>query len=387
MNTVQTIFCNNMEYGGVAYTVWELLENFPDPNRSRKLWYIGGDLEMFRDYHRPAFNNLVWRAVLKLPGSQEWQRRLVTKLAIRDIIPGDIAYVWPAYSLDFIRRAKGRGAIAVAERINCMGPTCKAALERAYAHVGRNMPVDLFVQEWLDEERDQMLECDFVTAPNDFVTKSLINAGVQRDRILETSYGWSPTRLAKAMNLVRPQRPPVFAYVGSGIIRKGLNLLLEAWERANINGQLLIAGRIDAEIRSICARQLSRPDVQELGFVRDVANVYAAADIFVFPSHEEGGPQVTYEAAGCGLASIVSPMGAGRMVRDGREGYVIDPFDIDKWADAIRLLAKDRELRQRLADNASLRANEFTWQKVSSRLYDVFEKVTQSEKIDSGPSE
>jgi glycosyltransferase involved in cell wall biosynthesis len=249
------------------------------------------------------------------------------------------------------------------------------------------MPVDLFGQEWLDEERDQMLQCDFVTAPNDFVAKSLINAGVQRDRILETSYGWSPTRLAKAMNLVRPQRPPVFAYVGSGIIRKGLNLLLEAWERANINGKLLIAGRIDADIRTICARQLSRPDVQELGFVRDVANVYAAADIFVFPSHEEGGPQVTYEAAGCGLASIVSPMGAGRMVRDGREGYVIDPFDIDKWADAIRLLAKDRELRQRLADNASLRANEFTWQKVSRRLYDVFEKVAQGEKIDSGPSE
>src|SRR5258708_7680955 len=128
--------------------------------------------------------------------------------------------------------------------------------------------------------------CDYITAPNSFVTQSLIDAGIERRQVLETSYGWSPRRLAKAINLTRPVRPPVFAFVGSGIMRKGLNLLLEAWELADIQGELLLAGRIDPEIRALCARQLARPEVRELGFVQDVADVYAAADVFVFPSHE-----------------------------------------------------------------------------------------------------
>src|ERR1700691_5396853 len=101
MKTVRTIFCNNMAYGGVAYTVWELLENSRGPAFDRQLWYIGGDPGVFWDYHRPAFGNLLWRAVMKVPGSQDWQRWIVSKLAVRDVRPGDIAYVWPPYSLDF----------------------------------------------------------------------------------------------------------------------------------------------------------------------------------------------------------------------------------------------------------------------------------------------
>jgi hypothetical protein len=40
---------------------------------------------------------------------------------------------------------------------------------------------------------------------------------------------------------------------------------------------------------------------------------------------------VTYEAAGADLAAIVSPMGAGRIVRNGEEGYVIAPFERETW--------------------------------------------------------
>ena len=79
---------------------------------------------------------------------------------------------------------------------------------------------------------------------------------------------------------------------------------------AAIDGTLLIAGRIDEDLRAQYRNALARSDVHDLGYVDDIATVYAAADVFVFPSHEEGGPQVTYEAAGCGLALIVSPMGA-----------------------------------------------------------------------------
>jgi glycosyltransferase involved in cell wall biosynthesis len=303
------------------------------------------------------------------------QGRLARGAPLRSIRRGDIVYVWPPYDLPLIKRAQQRGAIVVGERINCMGVMCRDVLSRAYARRGLPMPEGLWRPEDIAEERDQMLQCDFVTAPNPLVLQSLLDARMPRDRILETSYGYSPKRLAGAIGIERPDRPPVFAFVGVGTVRKGLDVLLEAWERASVKGKLLIAGRIDPEIQTAYERSFQRPDVQALGFVDDIATVYAAADVFVFPSHEEGGPQVTYEAAACGLSSIVSPMGAGRVVRDRIEGLIIDPLDVDELARALTLLADDAELRRKLSAQAADRAPEFEWPKVGARLCEHFRNV------------
>lgn len=223
-----------------------------------------------------------------------------------------------------------------------------------------------------------MLQCDYVTANNPFVKQSLLDAGIAEERILETSYGFSPQRLASAIALDRPERPPVFAFVGSGSISKGLDVLLEAWERSAVKGRLLIAGEIDPEICGTYEHVLARHDVDALGWVHDMATVYAAADVFVFPSHTEGGPLVIYEAAGSGLPSIVSPMGSGRLVRHGQEGLVVNPLDVDELAGAITRLADDRQLRETLAKNARERAQKFTWEKVGARLYGHFRAITDA---------
>jgi glycosyltransferase involved in cell wall biosynthesis len=64
-------------------------------------------------------------------------------------------------------------------------------------------------------------------------------------------------------------------------------------------------------------------------------------------------------------------MGAGRIVRDETEGYVVDPFDIDGWIHAIRTMARDPALRRDLGLAAAQRATGFTWQQVGSRLYNL----------------
>ena len=371
MTTIHAVFCNAMGPGGVAYTLTELLDAMPVSDLSRQLWFPQGDASITRGYHRPIFNRQIWRAICKARVPTSWQGWAVTKAALRNIREGDVVYVWPPYSYALIAAARSRGAIVVAERINCMGSASKIVLERAYAHIGQPLPKGWCTPDGIAEEQAQMALCNYVTAPNPMVVQSLLDAGIPAGRILETSYGWSPTRLARALNVARPDRKPTFAFVGLGIIRKGLNLLLEAWERADIDGRLLIAGNLGDDVREVSRRQLALPSVEQLGFVRDISNVYAAADVFVFPSHEEGGPQVTYEAAACGLPSIVSSMGAGRIVRNEMEGYVVDPFDIDGWMYAIRTMASEPTLRRDLGLAASRRATLFTWQQVGKRLYDL----------------
>lgn len=369
---VHAVFWNSLGHGSVAYALTELLDNLPADLVERRLWSLGRHPQSPRDYHSPAQPQILFRALNRFRVPAPAQGAIAREAALAAVKPGDILYMWPPYDLPMIRRAQKRGAIVVAERTNCMGQMGREVLSRAYARSGLALPHGWFTEKDIAEEREQMLQCDFVTAANPLVTQSLLDAGVPKQRILETSYGFNPTRLAKAIDVERPKRRPVFAFVGLGIVRKGLDVLLEAWKQAGVDGTLLVAGEIDDDFLQAHAGLLDQPNVDVLGWVRDVAAVYAAADVFVFPTHEEGGPQVVYEAAGCGLASIVSPMGAGRIVRHGSECLIVDPLDVDDLAAALSRLAGDEQFRRALGAAAAERAREFTWAKVGRRLYDQF---------------
>jgi hypothetical protein len=162
----------------------------------------------------------MWRAFCKMRLPQTWQARIVTNAALRNIREGDIVYIWPPSNNEFLASARKRGAVVVSKRINCMAATCKSVLERAYAHAGRPFPTGWCTPQGIAEENAQKVLCDHVTAPNSMVAQSLINVGIPADRILQTSYGWSPIRLAAAMKAARPERTPTFAFVGRGIIQR-----------------------------------------------------------------------------------------------------------------------------------------------------------------------
>jgi glycosyltransferase involved in cell wall biosynthesis len=369
---LQTVFWNSLGPGSVAHALTELLENMPAGLVDRRLWSLGPDPLRHRPYVTPALPKIVFRALCKARVPASLQGRLARHVVLRSVRPGDVIYMWPPYDLELISRAQDSGATVVAERTNCMATMGREVLLRAYGRRGLPLPKGWFPAKDIAEEREQMLQCNFVTAPNPLVSQSLLESGLPEAKILETFYGFSPVRLAKAIGIDRPERRPVFAFVGHGIVRKGLDVLLEAWEQAAPDGTLLLAGPIDDELRSAYASTLARPDVTELGYVKDIASVYAAADAFVFPTHEEGGPQVIYEAAGCGLPSIVSRMGAGRIVRHGIECLMIDPLCVDGLAAALTRLAEDQPLRRELGIAATKRAREFTWAKAGMHLYRTF---------------
>lgn len=368
---VQAVFWNSLGHGSVAHALTELLENLPGAV-DRRLWSLGRDPLKDRPYVIPALPRLAYAALCKARISASVQGRIAGRAMSRSIGEGDLVYMWPPYDMNLIKRAQDMGAIVIAERTNCMAQTCLNALSLAYGRRGLEIPKDWYPASRIEEEREHMLQCDFVTAPNALVAKSLLEAGLAQDRILDTFYGFSPERLASAIDIKRLDRPAVFAFVGHGIIRKGLDVLLEAWERASPNGMLLLAGPIDEQLLADYAGTLARPDVKVLGYVRDVGAVYAAADVFVFPTHEEGGPQVIYEAAGCGLPSIVSPMGTGRIVREGIECLLVNPLQVDELADALSKLADDHELRRSMGNAATKRSREFTWAKAGHHLYEQF---------------
>ena len=95
--------------------------------------------------------------------------------------------------------------------------------------------------------------------------------------------------------------------------------------------------------------------------------LYRAADIFVFPSTDEGMPNTVLEAMASGLPVIACRIaGCEDLVEEGITGLLIPPNDTAALATAIATLCNDAPLRTRLGQSARTRVlAHFTWRRAA----------------------
>lgn len=146
---------------------------------------------------------------------------------------------------------------------------------------------------------------------------------------------------------------------------KGLGLLIDAADRLReqapelrvvMVGEGPLRSWLEAEIRH---RQLESI-VRLHGSEPDARRVYAAFDLFVQASETEGLPNVVLEAAAAGLPIVATAVGGTEEVLTaGQDALLVNSGDAPALAGAIRRLADDRELRQRLGQAARVRAADF----------------------------
>jgi len=284
---------------------------------------------------------------------------------------GDIAYLWPGASLSLYSKLKASGYCIVTERINTLLSNSKRVLDAEYAVLGLPLTHGL-TSEAVDEELRCINISDYIFSPSPGVTASILEAGIPRSKILDSSYGLESTEIYDPPRY-RPENKPVTAiFVGTICVRKGIHLLLQAWEKANMTGRLNIVGRVSPEARDMLTAALRRrPEIKHIDFVDDLEPIYRDADFLILPSLEEGSPLVSYLALGASLPLVVSPMGSGGIVENMVDGMIVDPHDIDALAGAIRTMSTDYDLRKKMSEAARAKAPLFTWDQVAHRRRDL----------------
>lgn len=305
---------------------------------------------------------LPWRIAVKLRTSVF--RRLFKELRRRDPAR-TIVYFWPDVDVDTVRRVRAMGFRTVRECINNPCEIAKPILDRAFAVAGVGGSHTITARRAADETQE-LLQHDFYFAPNDEVEASLRAIGVDDARILPTTYGWSAARFPPIPAAPLAEREPKILFVGSIDVRKGAPELLQAWARCDLPGRLVLAGTPDRALQSMLMDSVTAGRTEHLGFVEDIRQLYATATIFVFPTHEEGGPQVTSEAARYGLPIVTTTMGATRLVEDGVSGLIVPRGSADALAEAITRLSRDPALATRLGAEAARRAAAFEYGRVSA---------------------
>jgi glycosyltransferase involved in cell wall biosynthesis len=189
-----------------------------------------------------------------------------------------------------------------------------------------------------------------------------------------------PPAVARAA-LGLPATGPVIAYIGRLTAVKRPDRFLNVAQRVGAKRTdvtFVVVG--DGDLLDD-VRRAAKPlgdRVRLIGWRADVATVYAAADVVVLTSDNEGMPVSLIEAAHAGRPAVTTGVGsAGEVVEDGVTGFVtsLDPDDI---ASLLELLA-DADLRSRMGAAAAERAAaEFSTERLVRDVADVYESAWMS---------
>jgi glycosyltransferase involved in cell wall biosynthesis len=211
----------------------------------------------------------------------------------------------------------------------------------------------------------------------------------------ELKYGHPPGRIWYVPNGISEEffQPRVFAdvpanrllYVGTWLDRKGTHYLVDAFAALAARSpeiQLTVAGCIFAEeqVRAYFPAAI-RSRIAVLPFLaRDaMPALYAAHDIFVFPSLVEGMPLTLLEAmAGAMPVVTTNTCGMSDLIDNEGNGLLVPATDAATLAIAIDRLRNSPELRCSFGLRAQESARRYTWDRIARQMEHVFQLAVES---------
>ncbi len=209
----------------------------------------------------------------------------------------------------------------------------------------------------------------------------LVSRGFAAERIRVIYPGVDAGHYAPDPRVARSERP-AFLYVGRLKRYKAVDaaiVAVGALARAGLPVELWIAGGGSdrAELERVAAAA-GGGAVTFLGYVSEERKLelYRKAWAVVFTSPKEGWGITNLEAAGCGTPAVASNSpGLRESVRDGETGMLVPHGDARALAAALRALAGDAPLRERLGAGARAFACSLSWENAAAETEAHLEAV------------
>ena len=214
-----------------------------------------------------------------------------------------------------------------------------------------------------------------VVAASTFTQRTLVAHGVDPGKIRLNPYGVDTSRFGPKPDA--GARPFRFVFVGSVTARKGVPLLLKAWERLKPAGaELWIVGPVANHIRRLIPNQ---PDIRVLGGVphREVPALLQQCDVFVFPSYFEGFGLVILEALASGLPVITTSATAGPDIyQSGEGGWITAPGDLEALMAAMERCLTNPTATRAMGGAARQIAERNSWAAYGDRWARLLEELS-----------
>ncbi len=196
-----------------------------------------------------------------------------------------------------------------------------------------------------------------------------------RYRVIPNGVAIDQAALEQALDADRDDRTLRVLFVGQAVERKGLPLLLRAFEalREHVPAELTVIGPSESELAPLL---LDPRGVRALGKVSDAVKhqELLAADVLVAPSlGGESFGMVLTEAFAAGTAVVASDIAGYRdVVTNGADGVLVAPGDAQSLAEALRDLYHEPERRRRLARTGAETVQRFAWEHVALEVMEAY---------------
>jgi len=236
----------------------------------------------------------------------------------------DIFHGWNGQCLTSLQEAKRRRTITVVERASAHILTQMKLMREEYETYGIKDEPELpgIIARCLEEYE----RADYITVPSQFVYDSFLENGFDKDKLLLIPFGVDTERFRPGRKEDKGFR---VLFVGRLSLRKGIQYLLEAWNKLDLkNAELLLVGSLSKDVLPLIKRYRGKKSFELRGYLSNPVEVFNSASVFVCPSIEEGSALVTYEAMASGLP-VIATVNSGSLVRDGKEGFLIPIRDVE----------------------------------------------------------
>jgi glycosyltransferase involved in cell wall biosynthesis len=233
---------------------------------------------------------------------------------------------------------------------------------------------------------------DQVVCVSDDLYEECRKLGVRSDRCTLVRNGIDTEVYRRTMGrnqaktlLSAPPQGHLIGAVGRLSPEKGFDKLIDAaveLRRGGLPVHLWIAGEGKArpQLEAQIARLKCGEFVRLLGQIGDPTLLYQALDAFVLSSEREGLPNVVLEAMACGAPVIATRIaGVPALVRDGRDGLLIEPGDSGAIAGAVRTLLTEQDVAQQLANSARRQVEDnFSFRQRTRQVCEVHDRARSS---------
>src|SRR5438876_7896376 len=170
-------------------------------------------------------------------------------------------------------------------------------------------------------------------------------------------------------------------YVGRIVREKGIFTLLDAFEKLRKQGKdvslvLVGEGPLKEDLAKEVLRRKLNDRVKLAGFVdeKKLVSLYNSSDAFVLPSHYEPFGMVALEAMASRVPVVVSDVGGlSEIVEDGVTGVKVPSSDPHALAEGILRVLDNRELSERLKENAYRAVQErYRWDLIAEKTLEAY---------------
>ena len=177
---------------------------------------------------------------------------------------------------------------------------------------------------------------------------------------------------------------PYILFIGALEPKKNIIRLIDAFEKVKKDGRiphrLVIGGKRswnDAAVFEKITTSTMRSEINYAGYLpnQDLPALMRNADLFIFPSLNEGFGIPPLEAMACGTPVITSTVSSlPEVVADA--GILIDPYNVEEMAAVITRVLSSDDLRQAMVRKGLERAKLFSWHKAAHDMLEIISEVS-----------